>query len=191
MNLIVKYLAFFIQFLTIVEAANSEDWRKRTVYQVLVDRFARSPGAAVATADGCDDLKKYCGGTWQGLSSNLDYIADMGFDAIWISPIVKNSKDGYHGYWTTDWEGVNEHFGTEEDLHNLVKTAHSKGMYVMVDVVANHVAYVSDENNKVEDFGLINPFNKAEYYHDDCEITDYDDPWQMENCRLCGLPDLK
>jgi len=38
---------------------------------------------------------------------------------------------------------------------------------------------------------LINPFNKAEYYHDDCEITDYDDPWQMENCRLCGLPDLK
>ena len=140
-----KQLTFFFQLLVIAESASSEEWRKRTVYQVLVDRFARTPGAAYALGDGCDDLKKYCGGTWQGLSSNLDYISGMGFDAIWISPIVKNSKDGYHGYWTTDWEGVNEHFGTEEDLQNLVKVAHAKGIFVMVDVVANHVAYVSDE----------------------------------------------
>ena len=61
----------------------------------------------------------------------------------------------------------------------------------MVDVVANHVAYVSDKANPVEDFTKINPFNKPEHYHDDCEITDYEDHWQMENCRLCGLPDLK
>ena len=121
-------------------------------------------------------MSKYCGGTWRGLADHLDYISSMGFDAIWISPIVKNSKDGYHGYWTTDWEDVNEHFGTEDDLHYLVSQAHSKNIFVMVDVVANHVAYVS-KVDEVEDFSSINPFNKPEYYHDDCEITDYDDHW--------------
>ena len=84
----------------------------------------------------------------------------MGFDAIWISPIVENSKDGYHGYWTTDFEKVNSKFGSEQDLLNLVQEAHQRDMLVMVDVVANHVAYVNkDEETGKEDFSNINPFN--------------------------------
>jgi alpha-amylase len=55
----------------------------------------------------------------------------------------------------------------------------------MVDVVANHAGPVGT------DFGRINPFNRAEHYHDWCEINNWHNQWEVENCRLCGLPDLK
>ena len=44
----------------------------------------------------------------------------MGFDAIWISPVVDNYANGYHGYWAQNWEEVNNHFGSEQDLIDLV-----------------------------------------------------------------------
>lgn len=101
-------------------AFNEEAWRSRSVYQVLTDRFAAGSHELTKSKE-CPDLWKYCGGTWKGLQENLDYIADMGFDAIWISPIVKNNDlrtktheiDGYHGYWAVDFDAVNENFGTE------------------------------------------------------------------------------
>jgi alpha-amylase len=69
----------------------------------------------------------------------------MGFDAIWISPVVDNLDPGYHGYWARNWEKINDHFGSEDDLHNLVKAAHAKNIWVMVDVVANHVAPIGQD----------------------------------------------
>lgn len=108
----------------------------------------------------------------------------MGFDAIWISPIPKNMGDDYHGYAALDWFNVNEHFGTEDDLKSLVDTAHSKNIWVMLDVVANHVAPVD------LDFSNVYPFDKAEYYHDKCQIEDFNDYDQVERCRLSNLPDL-
>lgn len=87
-------------------------------------------------------MHKYCGGTFKGIENNLDYITGMGFDAIWISPVPENKGDDYHGYGALNWEKINPHFGTEDDLKSLVNTAHSKGVAVMVDVVANHVAPV-------------------------------------------------
>lgn len=73
----------------------------------------------------------------------------MGFNAIWISPVVENLDNGYHGYWATNWEKVNEHFGSEDDLKSLVNAAHAKGIYVMVDVVANHVGPVGTDYSKI------------------------------------------
>ena len=91
----------------------------------------------------------------------------MGFDAIWISPVVDNLEGGYHGYWARDWNKINYHFGDEQALTNLVSTAHNMGMWVMVDVVANHVAPVG------HDFSQISPFNKEEHYHSECAINDW------------------
>ena len=138
--------------LAMANAADTAAWKKRAVYQVLTDRFAKSSGEANDGA--CTNLSDYCGGTFKGIENHLDYIAGMGFDAIWISPVVDNLDKGYHGYWAKDWEKINSNFGSEEDLKSMVNAAHSKGMYVMVDVVANHVAPVGD------DFSQINPFNK-------------------------------
>lgn len=70
----------------------------------------------------------------------------MGFDAIWISPIVKNIAgttgygEAYHGYWPVDLYNLNDGFGTADDLKALSAALHKRGMYLMVDVVVNHVA---------------------------------------------------
>ena len=111
----------------------------------------------------------------------------MGFDAVWISPIIKNTPGGYHGYWAKDINDVNENFGTKQDLIDFVNACHSKGIWVMVDVVANHVGPVGI------DYSTISPFNKAEHYHSRCSITDfcsYSNQENIEYCRLADLPDL-
>ena len=172
-------LANAAMFAAIAAAADTAAWKERSIYQVLTDRFARSDSENGA----CGDLSNYCGGNYQGMIQQLDYIKGMGFDAIWISPIVKNMDGGYHGYWATNWEDVNEHFGSKDDLKALVSAAHEKDIWVMVDVVANHVAPIGD------DFSQIYPLNKSEHYHSDCDIN-WNDQNSVENCRLAGLPDL-
>ena len=131
-------------FAAVAEAAGTEEWKERSVYQLLTDRFYGGQNG---------DMHNYLGGTFNGITEKLDYIKGMGFDAIWISPVVDNIDGGYHGYWARNWEKVNAHFGTEQDLKNLVNTAHSKGIWVMVDVVANHVGPVGN------DFSRIYPLN--------------------------------
>ena len=113
-------------------AANGDAWRGRSIYQVFTDRFARTDGSTTASCDtGAAD---YCGGTWAGLINRLDYIQDLGFDAVWISPVTHQvegqSIDGsaYHGYWQDDINEVNEHFGTADDLRALSAELHSRNM---------------------------------------------------------------
>ena len=162
-----------------VSSKSKEEWKKRSIYQVLTDRFARSKDT------GNCNLSQYCGGDYKGLINKLDYIKGMGFDAIWISPIVENYEGSYHGYHLTNLYNVNTHFGSEDDLKSFISACHDKDIWVMVDVVANHVGPVGT------DYSKITPFNKAEHYHDRCDIKDWSNQWQVENCRLCDLPDLK
>jgi alpha-amylase len=175
----------FAFILTAVFAGHSkEEWKSRTIYQLLTDRFARSDN----NRRDCSNLGKYCGGTFRGIINNLDYIHEMGFDAIWISPVIDNIEGGYHGYWARNWNKINYHFGNDQDLKALVEACHKRGMWIMVDVVANHVGPIGTS------YDSIYPFNKAEHYHDKCDIRDQDwdnDQWRVENCRLSELPDLK
>jgi len=91
----------------------------------------------------------------------------MGFDAIWISPVVTNYPGGYHGYWATDFYTINANFGSAQDLKDLVNACHSRGIWVMVDVVANHVGPIGTN------YASVNPFNKAEHYHTNCDINNW------------------
>jgi len=75
----------------------------------------------------------------------------LGFDAIWITPVVENTPGGYHGYWAKDLYKINPFYGTSEELKELVNAAHERDMYVMVDVVANHVGYFLTEE---EDYSI-------------------------------------
>ena len=125
---------------TQTEAGDTNGWKKRAVYQLLTDRFAKGNG----DTSGCN-LSNYCGGDYEGIRKNLQYIKDLGFDAIWISPVVDNIDGGYHGYWARNWNQLNSHFGDENSLKNLVQTAHSMDIWVMVDVVANHVGPVGND----------------------------------------------
>ena len=171
---------FVLLVASALSAHTKEEWKARAIYQLLTDRFATTDGSEPSC-----NLSQYCGGTFKGIINKLDYIKGMGFDAIWISPVVKNTEGSYHGYHLTDLYQINEHFGTADELKQLVTEAHKKGIWVMVDVVANHVGPVGT------DYSKINPFNSAEHYHDVCQITDWNNQEMVENCRLCDLPDLK
>ena len=113
----------------------------KAIYFVLLDRFAtesRTPRA-------CNG-HQWCGGSLRGLISRLDYIAGMGFEAVWITPVVRQydgddgeSGSGYHGYWAQDFYDIDPHFGTAEDLRALSRSLHSRSMWLMLDVVINHV----------------------------------------------------
>ncbi|KAN0055305.1 hypothetical protein ACTA71_008415 [Dictyostelium dimigraforme] len=167
-------------------AATPDEWGSRTIYQLLTDRFSQT----VNNSQPCGNLQGYCGGTFQGVEAHLDYIQGMGFDAIWISPVVTNTPGGYHGYWQQDIYTVNEYFGSEDDLLNMIKACHERGIWVMLDVVANHVGPVN------YDYSTIVPFNSDEHYHNCttcpqyCTIVDFTNYPQVEECRLSGLPDL-
>lgn len=82
---------------TVAQCLSPSDWRKQSIYQVMTDRFARTDLSTTASCDASQGV--YCGGTYKGLVSKLDYIQGMGFTAIWISPIVKQmdgqTLDGY------------------------------------------------------------------------------------------------
>lgn len=71
-------------------AASANDWRGRAIYQVVTDRFYQGDGG---NNSACENLSLYCGGTFDGISEKLDYIQGMGFDAIWISPVVQSKHD--------------------------------------------------------------------------------------------------
>ena len=79
--------------LGITEAATASEWRKRTIYQLVTDRFALDNDTD--TNIECDtSLRAYCGGSWRGVIERLDYIQQLGFDAIWISPAAENVEVG-------------------------------------------------------------------------------------------------
>lgn len=73
-----------------VQAASRDQWLGRSIYQVVTDRFARSDNSTTAPCDA--GMGKYCGGTLQGIIYKLDYIQELGFDAIWISPVQKQES---------------------------------------------------------------------------------------------------
>ena len=174
-------LSIFCSLIIFSIQANATEWKKRAIYQLMTDRFATSKEEKPCNVS----LNTYCGGDHKGIQQHLQYIREMGFDAIWISPIVKNAEGSYHSYHTVDFYGLNEHFGTEEDIQNLIDECHKNNIYVMLDVVANHVALVGN------DFKSIKPFNSPEHYHEPCTITDWTNYVMVENCRLADLPDLK
>ena len=171
-----KHFLIILYIITKLSCRSKEEWKSRSIYQILTDRFAGNSRTC--------NLYTYCGGNYKGIIQKLDYIKNMGFDAIWISPIVENLEGSYHGYHMTNLYKLNSHFGTEEDFKNLISECHKKDIWVMVDVVANHAGLVGVE------YSRIYPFNSSEHYHHYCQITNWDNQWQVENCRLSDLPDL-
>ncbi|EKG10746.1 hypothetical protein MPH_12129 [Macrophomina phaseolina MS6] len=178
-------------------AATPAQWRSRSIYQVLTDRFARTDGSTTAACNTQD--RQYCGGTYQGIINKLDYIQNMGFTAIWISPVVKNLPEdtgygeAYHGYWQQDLYSLNTNFGSVDDLKALAAELHDRGMYLMVDVVVNHNGWAGSAGSV--DYSRFHPFNSQQYYHSYCEVSDYSNQDLVEDCWLgdstVELVDLK
>jgi glycosidase len=103
------------------------------IYHLLIDRF--NGGWQVPPKS--ENL--FCGGNLQGVIDKLDYIKDLGFNAVMLSPIFKSAN--YHGYHTLNFEDVDPHLGTWEDYQRLLDKAHGMGMKIICDFVPNHCWY--------------------------------------------------
>jgi alpha-glucosidase len=100
-------------------------WEQAVVYQIYPRSFADSNG------DGSGDL--------EGIRQHLDHLADLGVDALWMSPITP-SPDADWGYDVSDYTGIHPDFGTLDDFDALVRDAHARGLKVVLDLVPNHTS---------------------------------------------------
>lgn len=103
-------------------------WRNAVVYQIYPRSFADSNG------DGIGDLR--------GIIGRLDYLARLGVDVIWLSPVYASPQDD-NGYDISDYQAIDPMFGTLADMDELIAAAHERGIGVVMDLVVNHT---SDEH---------------------------------------------
>jgi glycosidase len=124
------------------------DWRDVFVYFLLVDRFDNNgegippydPNATPRDREP-EQGRLFQNGNLKGIIRRLDYIRGLGANAIWLSPVLKNRKeynDTYHGYGIQDFLEVDSRFGSKEDLQELVRQAHARNIYVIMDIIINH-----------------------------------------------------
>ena len=123
----------------------SSSWTGESIYFVVTDRFSPPSTPSTPYCQG----KDWCGGTLSSLTSQLPYIQSLGFTALWLTPVVEQvpwldnwNGTGYHGYWASDFNAIDPHFGTEADFLALTAAARELGVKVMLDIVANHVGPV-------------------------------------------------
>jgi oligo-1,6-glucosidase len=103
-------------------------WRTAVVYQIYPRSFADSNG------DGTGDIP--------GITSRLDYLAELGVDVVWLSPIYTSPMDD-NGYDISNYQDVDPLFGTLADLDELIAGLHARGIKLIMDLVVNHT---SDEH---------------------------------------------
>ena len=134
-------------------------WQEDVIYFLLVDRFhdgkKRTTSSSSKKSKGfgnCEQLQRNCGGNLKGVIQKLDYIKSLGCTAVWLSPVFENNPESYHGYAIQNFLKVDPRFGTEEDLVNLVATAHGVGLKVFLDAVINHTGNNWSYKEKKEAF---------------------------------------
>ncbi|SFS71988.1 glycoside hydrolase family 13 protein [Lutibacter maritimus] len=117
------------------------------IYLITPDRFANADtsndvvkGLRETKINRKDDYGRH-GGDLKGIINHLDYIDEMGFTAIWPTPVLTNDmkNSSYHGYAMTDLYEVDPRFGTLADYINLSKKANEKGIKLIMDQVENHI----------------------------------------------------
>ncbi|HEP1800622.1 TPA: alpha-glucosidase [Streptococcus suis] len=110
------------------EIQKTDWWKKSVIYQIYPRSFQDSNG------DGIGDIR--------GIISRLDYLHDLGIDAIWLSPVYQSPMDD-NGYDISDYQGIAPEFGTMEDMEELIAEGHKRNIKIIMDLVLNHT---SDEH---------------------------------------------
>jgi alpha-glucosidase len=137
-------------------------WRDGVVYQIYPRSFADSNGSGI--------------GDLNGITDHLDYLQDLGIDAIWLSPI-NPSPDVDFGYDVSDYNTIDPKFGTMQDFERLVAQASQRGIRIVMDLVLNHT---SDQHEwfRQSRSARGNPFRDWYIWHDPDEYGRPPNNWQ-------------
>ena len=206
----------------------SPDWREQIIYFVMVDRF--NDGDATNNNQGVGEYdpernSHYSGGDLPGLVNKISYINNLGATAVWITPPVANQwwsptaqYSGYHGYWAENLMTVDKHYGSLSDMQNLSRRLHGQGMYLVQDIVVNHMGnffaydpkqwnaqnpalgYRREAATAQGPMPSQKPFNRNDardpaqareaIYHWTPDIRDFTNPVQEHDWQMAGLDDL-
>lgn len=105
------------------KVSNSQWWKNAVIYEIYPRSFADS------NQDGIGDL--------QGIISKLDYLENLGIDAIWLCPVCKSPQDD-NGYDISDYQDIDPMFGTLKDMEELIQEAEKRHIRIIMDLVLNH-----------------------------------------------------
>lgn len=115
------------------------------LYLLFPDRFANGDSTNDSQPNmpdkaNRDGLFGRHGGDIKGIEDHLDYIKDLGFTAIWTTPVLEDNQPhgSYHHYAVTDFYKVDARFGTNEEYKKMVTECHEKGLKVIMDMIPNH-----------------------------------------------------
>ncbi|EPK7283067.1 alpha-amylase [Citrobacter farmeri] len=148
------------------------DWHNATVYFVLTDRFENGDPSNDQSygrhKDGMEEIGTFHGGDLRGLTRKLDYLQQLGVNALWISAPFEQIHGwvgggtkgdfphyAYHGYYTQDWTTLDANMGSEADLRALIDGAHQRGIRILFDVVMNHTGYATLADMQEYQFGAL------------------------------------
>lgn len=181
------------------------DWRDEVIYFAMIDRLANGDPSNDDQGVGEFDPAReshFQGGDLAGVQAVLDGVQQLGATGLWLTPPVLNqwwnpehTYTGYHGYWASDFEQVDPHFGTLADWRALADELHARNMLLIQDVVVNHTGdWMQREQGQIHmraqpTAPWLHPDSGA--YHTTPAITDYSDSTQRVTHELAGLDDLK
>ncbi|KAH0785693.1 Alpha amylase, catalytic domain containing protein [Histomonas meleagridis] len=167
------------------------DFNSITIYQVMVSSFQGDGSTCYCTGYGPSSHK----GNLKGIINALDYIKGLNVNALWLTPVFDSTggsggeKLQSTGYFATDYFNVDPKFGTNDDLRNLIKGCHDRGMYIFLDgVFGHHGGNVKASPNGNYPQGSSNPVSypgSLEFYKEVALywIREYEiDGWRLDQC---------
>lgn len=183
---------------------------KDAIYLITPDRFAngnpQNDHFSTLAEKGVDRTNDYArhGGDIQGIIDHLDYIEELGFTALWSSPLLINDmpEQSYHGYAITDLYQVDPRFGTLKEYKQLAAKANKKGIKLIMDQVANHCGLnhwwmkdlpFSDWVNYQQSFERNQPITTSNHRrttNQDHYASDYDKALMNQGWFVPQMPDL-
>jgi alpha-amylase len=117
---VVRLLVFLLACVAFAQPGNN------LVYEIFVRSFADTP----ADSNRIGDLR--------GLRENLDYVSSLHAGILWLMPVFPSGS--YHGYDITDYRNINPDYGTLQDMDDLIKAAHQRGIRIILDIALNHTS---------------------------------------------------
>lgn len=162
----IGFIHFQFPFINAIDVHKKPSWVNETVfYQIFVERFCNGdPDISPEELQEWGTLpnrKSFFGGDLKGITQKLDYLVELGINALYLTPIFEASSN--HKYDTIDYTRIDPHFGDEESLRELVKKAHEKGIRIMLDGVFNHSGYYFHQFQDVLRNGENSPYK--DWFH--------------------------